>query len=131
MKIRKFERSENNLSEYELDFLKKSKDYLKIYRNHFINLRNNQTYTIKDIIIARLPFQRKKLNRYRLFMDDGLIKGREFEWYSELNWVQYMRFSWIQRRCWIQKEGNVKYVIGFLFAIAIFLVKEYLKGTFG
>lgn len=94
-----------NLSPYDLDCFEPSKNQTIIKNGHFIT-KNGLVLDIQETKSYKLS---RKKNRYRIFLDDRNV--------IELNWFQYIKFSWIQKSTWFQQRSRVEYAIMAIIAI--------------
>jgi hypothetical protein len=124
MKAFRYNKVSYDFSIFEPKSYEKGKELLNIKRNHFID--NNNTYTIEDFQIGKLSIKSKK---YRIIMNTGMVGGNDFV-ATQLNWFEYLRFSWIQKKCWVQQDGNVKYIIGFLTSSALPTIFKFFHEFF-
>lgn len=106
MKTNLFENVCMNFSDYDLNCYEKSENKIMIKKNHYI--LNESTCDFIDFSLRKLMTIK---NKYRIILN---LRNGDIS-VIQLNWFNYLLFLWIQRKCWIQQENNVRYVINILF----------------
>ena len=107
LRVKEYIRINNNFSIYEPKCFKVGRRILTIRRKHFVD--DNNTYDIKNFEVAKIDVERKK---YRILLYTGLPNNDYVV--IQMNWFRYMWFSWKQKSCWVQQEGNIKWILGII-----------------